>query len=816
MTIIKQNLLVDNEQVEIEFVNTKLGLESFLSDFTKATIRSADTETFGWQNGGEPQLRVLSCAAKVDNILKAWVIDARDLVELKDTLVKLQGLVVCGWNASYDEKVLDRKCATKTNIVWWDAMLSDAVCHQGKIGFDFYRGLAKVALEKCGITLEGKGTVQVSYDALTDLTESQIQYAALDAIATLKVSEKLQEELKSSDLVNACQLEQRARPFLNAMELKGMPIDWDGWKKELQVMTTELDASLGTLALLTGGGPIDIFTMCEQPSWKPNSPKDVKDVLNKYAKDLVESYFKEKEGTARLLSKLDKADKDTLKSIGGEIAEALLSYRSKVKILSTYGENLAKHIGEDGRMHPQYLQVIGTDTGRLSSRNPNAQNFTPRLKPYFRPKTEDRIFCYADLSQAELRFLAQVSGDENMRDSFVKGQDIHVATAERMFGVDMNDLEKSEPKMYKIHRSKAKMLNFGIVYGLGPTALASNLTLAGVETSMGEAKILLAAYLESYPGVKSWLRDRDAFVRSLAKNPPQVDFSATMKLHELYGKVKSVSTRFKKSMGKMASVAEIQELIWSTTSIRQELENGVKDSPVDTQAVIEKIAEYQKLVEWVNSFTAPVVLDTAGKSIGFSSYTKIGRQRRFQILTESFLLDICIIVCQSKKSGAQRQRDSFATRNGIGLSKAGKYLSRDELNKIFENRALRREFVEEIIASNSQDAGRWLVQKACGNRIEILSNAYRNAPIQGGVADVVLDAYGILWDNIVTMDSVWPVQTVHDSIVVECDKERAEEVAGILKKSLEDAMKKLCPDVPAVADADIRSSLDDGSVIKTL
>ena len=127
-----------------------------------------------------------------------------------------------------------------------------------------------------------------------------------------------------------------------------------------------------------------------------------------------------------------------------------------------------------------------------------------------------------------------------------------------------------------------------------------------------------------------------------------------------------------------------------------------------------------------------------------------------------------------------------------------------------------REFVEEIIASNSQDAGRWLVQKACGNRIEILSNAYRNAPIQGGVADVVLDAYGILWDNIATMDSVWPVQTVHDSIVVECDKERAEEVAGILKKSLEDAMKKLCPDVPAVADADIRSSLDDGSVIKTL
>ena len=100
------------------------------------------------------------------------------------------------------------------------------------------------------------------------------------------------------------------------------------------------------------------------------------------------------------------------------------------------------HLDDDGRVRPEYLQVVGTNTGRLASRHPNAQNLSPRMKPYFRPADPDRVFVYSDLSQAELRFVAQVSADEALRQAFVDGVDIHVATAEAMFGEDMTRSEE--------------------------------------------------------------------------------------------------------------------------------------------------------------------------------------------------------------------------------------------------------------------------------------------------------------------------------------------------------------------------------------
>lgn len=801
--------------VPVSFVTDAAGLAAFAAEFRRGTEHAADTETYGWQDGGEPQLRVVSAACVLDGVERAWVIDCRDL-DRTAVVGALEGLTLSGWNASYDARVLAIAKGGRTQVAWFDAMLADAVCHQGESGFDFYRGLAKVADELCGLTLEGKGTTQTSYDESTPLDDTQIRYAALDAVATMRVTRALRGQLAAGGLERACELEQRARPFLDAMKTHGIPIDWESWRTELDGMQAELDEALAGLADLTGGGQADIFSMMEKPTWKPDSTADVKRILNEYETERVQAYLGRTAGERRLLTKVDKADKDMLKALGGPICEGLLAYRDKKKILSTYGDNLQQWIGPDGRMHPEYLQVIGTDTGRLSSRNPNAQNFTPRLKPHFRPPSgSGRVFCYADLSQAELRFLAEVSGDEAMRAAFAAGKDIHVATAERMFGVTMETLADTEPKKYKEYRSKAKTLNFGIVYGLGPGALATSLTLSGVETTPDEAKALLAAYLEAYPGVKAWLAERDGFVRKLAANPPAVDLEASLTLRNLHGPIKGTVTRFRKAEGREPDADELCEALYPVSRLRRELTESLGRNPSASELEDARVTKRDQLA-WARGFKAPVILDRAGTPIGFTSYTEAGRQRRFQIPTDSVLLAMATIVCQSRKQLPMEIREGFARTHGISLSKGHMSLNRDELAKAFEDRALRQEFVEHVIARMGVDAGQILAQKAVSDRISAMGNAYRNAPIQGGVADIVLDAYGMLWDRLGGDESVWPVQTVHDSITLECDEADAERVAVILKACLEDAMTKVCPNVPAKADADIRTSLDDGSVITEL
>lgn len=801
--------------VPVTFVTDLAGLAVFAAEFRNGTEHAADTETYGWQDGGEPQLRVVSAACVRAGVEQAWVIDCRDLDRVA-VVESLEGLELSGWNASYDAKVFEIAKGGRTSVRWFDAMLADAVCHQGESGFEWYRGLAKVSAELCGLVLDGKGTTQTSYDESTSLSAEQVRYAALDAIATMRVTRALREQVAKLSLTAACSLEQRARPFLDAMQRHGIPIDWDGWKHELDAMQGELDESLASLADLTGGGQADIFSMMEKPAWKPDSTADVKRILNQWEAERVHAYFTRTAGEARGFEKVDKADKDTLKAIGGSICEALLAYRNKKKVLSTYGDNLAKFIGPDGRMHPEYLQVIGTDTGRLSSRNPNAQNFTPRLKPHFRPPAgSGRVLAYADLSQAELRFLAQVSGDEGMREAFRAGKDIHVATAERMFSIDMEALKDAEPKQYKEYRSKAKTLNFGIVYGLGPSALATSLTLSGVETTPDEAKALLAAYLEAYPGVKVWLAKRDDVVRQLAKRPPTVDLEASISLRSMHGPIKGFVTRHRKAEGREPDADELCEGLWPVARLRRELVETLGRTPSESEVEEARISKRDQLA-WARGYLASVILDMTGAPIGFTSYTEVGRQRRFQVTTDSVLLAMVTIVCQSRKPGPKSLRDGFAHTHGIQLTRNGSFLSRDEITKAFEDRALRLEFVEYVVAQMGPEAGQFLVQKAVSDRISAMGNAYRNAPIQGGVADIVLDAYGMLWDQLGADTSVWPVQTVHDSITLECDEADADRVAGLLKSCLEIAMAKICPDVPARADADIRTSLDDGSVLREL
>lgn len=188
------------------------------------------------------------------------------------------------------------------------------------------------------------------------------------------------------------------------------------------------------------------------------------------------------------------------------IVEHILNYRQIAKIQSTYVEGLLKVIQGDDKIHTRYVQTL-TQTGRLSSVDPNLQNIPIRLeegrkiRQAFVPREKDWLIYSSDYSQIELRVLAHISNDEHLKAAFIEGQDIHASTAMRVFGIEK--AEDVTPNM----RRQAKAVNFGIVYGISDYGLSQNLGI-----SRKAAQQYIDTYFEKYPGVKQYMEDivRDA------------------------------------------------------------------------------------------------------------------------------------------------------------------------------------------------------------------------------------------------------------------------------------------------------------------
>lgn len=183
-----------------------------------------------------------------------------------------------------------------------------------------------------------------------------------------------------------------------------------------------------------------------------------------------------------------------------ELPGLMLEYREYAKIKSTYIDALPRMRAEDGRVHTSFNEMV-TTTGRLSSSDPNLQNipvrtdFGRQIRTCFVPLGEGEVFVSADYSQIELRLLAHLSGDEHLIASFNSGEDFHASTASRVFGVPMDDVT---PQM----RSRAKAVNFGIVYGQQAYGLSRSLHIP-----FYEAKEMIDRYFEVHPGVRTYLDD---------------------------------------------------------------------------------------------------------------------------------------------------------------------------------------------------------------------------------------------------------------------------------------------------------------------
>ena len=181
------------------------------------------------------------------------------------------------------------------------------------------------------------------------------------------------------------------------------------------------------------------------------------------------------------------------------IVDALLSWRELDKLNSTYLEALPRLVDErDGRVHTTFVQTAAA-TGRLSSTNPNLQNVPIRtelgrqIRRAFIPGDEGQVLLVLDYSQIELRILAHLSGDEGLRAAFASGEDIHTATAARVFGLPLDAVDS-------LSRSRAKMVNYGLAYGMNAWGLAQRLDIAP-----DEAQEIMDAYFASFPAIRDYL-----------------------------------------------------------------------------------------------------------------------------------------------------------------------------------------------------------------------------------------------------------------------------------------------------------------------
>ncbi len=789
----------DPSTVSCDLIDTVPKLALLQTALNAAERVAIDTET-PIAGPHRQQLRVMSVATRDrDGHEQAFVVDARD-VDATLLAPILDGVTADAWNANFDARVLDaavwQSQDTTPGLRWWDAQLADALLFQGRSGFTWFHGLAWATQNYLGLEAEGKGTVQLSYTAFDDLTDEQVRYSAADAVETLWVGDAIRRELQLAGLEQIAEIEMEARPFLDRMERAGLPFDWAGWEQELVEIEAQNRQVLGRLSGLTGGGQGTLFDDVVEPNWNPASDRQVREALNTFASTEVRSWATVRLSEDRLLKGTDSVTASVLREIGGPLSEAILEFRNHTKILSTYGESIREHIRDDGRMHPQYLQVVGTNTGRLASRNPNAQNFSPRMHPHVRNPDADRVFVYADLSQAELRFLAQVSNDEPLRAAFERGVDVHVSTAASMFGFDPESLQATDPDRFKHLRQIAKALNFGIAYGTGAAALSRSLTAEGSPTSVDDAAKLLDQYRATYPGTAAWADERIAEIAALKDQAEAIDWRSTMKLARAFGAVSSTRREFRKREGRWPTPEEI-------------LDRHPDRLLSDNGQLLERI-------RWVMDYSAPVALLPGGEPFTFSCRTLAGRRQQFNLHLDRLFLSVVLNAVQSADRDLVEVRKKFEREFSVFLWRPEPKMTTGELERQFEDRNLRRAYVEAIAAGIGKHGADALLVKAARERVGAMVNAWRNAPIQGGVADIMLVAYADLDTRLRQFPDALPVQTVHDSVVIECSQSSADAVAVEVRGALEEATRRFCPDVVPKADVDIRRSLAEADVLRSL
>lgn len=395
-----------------------------------------------------------------------------------------------GQNVKYDSMVLHAH-GIDMPPPFFDTMVASFTV----AGSDRRHGLDELALHYFNLRkiptseLIGKGKKQITMAEV--MVEQVAEYACEDADVTFRLYQLLEKELQEGEFESLYyDLELPLVPVLQAMETRGIRLNVEALVELGKDLLKDMQAA-----------EADVRRLADVPDLNLNSPKALGAVFFEKLEIQVEAGVKKPKKTKTGWA----TDHSTLTTNYGdvEIIQRLLAFREVAKLRNTYVEALPRFVNpQTGRVHCHFSQISAA-TGRLASSNPNLQNIpirTPRgrkLREVFVPRPADEhgewVLMAADYSQVELRIMAHLSGDPGLTKAFQEGLDIHASTAAKIFDLDPDKVDRD-------HRSKAKAINFGLLYGMGAQRLARETGL-----TVPEAKKFIERYFEAFPGVRTWI-----------------------------------------------------------------------------------------------------------------------------------------------------------------------------------------------------------------------------------------------------------------------------------------------------------------------
>lgn len=504
--------------------------------------------------------------------------------------------IKAAFSKTYDfkkAKVLLSRYGIEINQVEFDTLLAKYI-----LNVDTAHTFKVIAESYTAVEIESDDTVY-GKGAKVAIPEDERLFSHLARkIQVLVESEaKMLEILQSNNQLHLLtDIEQPLANVLAKMEMRGIKVD----TKRLEEMKVEYSEVLA-------GIEAEIFEIAGE-SFNINSPKQLSVIL--FEKLGLPVIKKTKTGYSTAVDVLEKLAPQA------PIVEHILKYRQIAKILSTYLDGLLKVVAKDGKVHTRYIQTL-TATGRLSSVDPNLQNIPIRIeegrlvRQAFLPSFESGLIYASDYSQIELRVLADISGDEHLKQAFEDKKDIHTSTAMRVFGIENADDVDSNT------RRKAKAVNFGVVYGISDYGLSENLGI-----SRKEAATYIETYFEKYPGIKNYMTEivretKDkGYVETLFHRRREIPEINSSKFNiRSFAERTAINTPIQGSAADILKVAmvkldaKITEMNLSAKMLLQVHDEVVFEVPKEEVAILDEVV--RDVMENTTKLSVPIIADSS-------------------------------------------------------------------------------------------------------------------------------------------------------------------------------------------------------------
>ncbi len=468
------------------------GVADFLARVSNAAFLAVDTETSGLDPHGDRLLLIQFGTATEQCLIDAQAVGA----EAIQPIFRPDRTVVFH-NASFDLKMLRGHYGTDLDLTHAriaDTLQNEKLLLSGRKSSVVLQGfsLKQLADRYAGMELD-KSIRQGFYgiQSIEDLSEAELYYALRDVEATWKILAKQLPALSREGLMRVAGIEGAAAMSFAMLEFHGAPLDKDAWKARIDA--AKEGSAAARKALDIEFGPVADRDLFGGTTINYDKDEEVLEALRKLGVEVPG------------------IRKEVLLATGHTAALRVAEYREHQRIVSTYGESFLAHIHKDTqRLHPSF-RAIGATTGRASCAEPNLQSIPAgsEFRACFRAPDGRRLIT-ADYQGAELRILAQVSGDPVFLRTLLDGGDLHSIVASRLFGQTVSKDENAHL------RARAKAINFGLAYGMGPAALADQVGIAE-----GDASRLLERYFEAFPRIRRYLEEaaqvalRNGFARTL-------------------------------------------------------------------------------------------------------------------------------------------------------------------------------------------------------------------------------------------------------------------------------------------------------------